>query len=377
MRVAVIGAGIAGLGTAWRLAEYGVGAVTVLEREPLPFTHSSARNAAIFRPLESNAAVVQLVQSSERVLTELTSEPLIRRSGVLLTAHHQSSLEALLSVAEQAHVKHELLTDSALFARYPELQGGRSTRAIWLPEGGVLDVHGLGEALRTRARQRGVELRLNSDVARILTKEHAVLGVALTSGEVIESDAVVIAAGAWAHTLGANVGAPVTLVPHRRHLALMLPTTDVTLPSTRPVVWDMETGIYFRPESAGVLACPGDHQPFEPSVPNVDYAVLETLASGLPDLCPALTSYAIARPWACLRTMTSSRAMAIGADPRLPGLYWFAGLGGQGMSAGLGGADALARLLAGLPSTEPSNPFAVEHHVGRVVTSATTPGAQP
>jgi glycine/D-amino acid oxidase-like deaminating enzyme len=363
MRVVVIGAGIAGLATAWRLAAHGVSQVTLLERESLPFSHSSARNAAIFRPLETSQAVVELVASSDQLLSELSADPLIQRTGLLLTAEHRRSLEPLVATAQTSGVPHDVMTSDELFRVYPELRGGRSTSAVWLPRGGVMDIHRVCETLRTSARKWGVEIRLNTEASSVGNDGASVSGVSLTSGEVIPGDCVVIAAGAWSEALGANAGAPLTLTPHRRHLALMLPTTSAKLPNDRPVAWDTETGIYFRPESTGVLACPGDHEPTQAGVPIVNPETLERLAVELPRLCPLLGSYGLVRPWACLRTMATNRAMAIGPDPRVRGLFWFAGLGGQGMSAGLGGAEVLARLIVGKPIPEWVADFAVERHL--------------
>lgn len=362
MHVVVIGAGIAGLAAAWRLAVRGVRKITVLEREALPFSHSSARNAAIFRPLETDEAIVRLVTLSTELMQELCTEPLVRHSGLLLTAQRAATLDQLHDVARRERVPHEILAQQALYARYPELEGGRSTSAVWLPHGGVIDIHRVCEALRASLRSNHVEVRLNTSVERIVTHANGVEAVVTGTGETLRCDAVVVAAGAWAQELGFGVGAPLALTPHRRHLALLLKTGGAKLSAFRPVVWDMETGVYFRPESGGVLACPGDHEPVAAGVPHVSEAALERLAQGLPELCPELESYALVRSWACLRTMSADRSMVIGPDPRCAGLFWFAGLGGQGMSAGLGGADVLSRLVTGGTHDNFHPRFSVEHH---------------
>ena len=54
----------------------------------------------------------------------------------------------------------------------------------------------------------------------------------------------------------------------------------------------------------------------------------------------------LARGWAGLRTLTPDGRFVIGADPRLEGFTWVAGLGGHGMTTacGVGELGALAVL---------------------------------
>jgi phytoene dehydrogenase-like protein len=64
-----------------------------------------------------------------------------------------------------------------------------------LPDGGNMQIKGgagaLSNALAAAAQQAGAEIRTNAEVARILVKDGAVAGVALTSGEEIPAKAVV------------------------------------------------------------------------------------------------------------------------------------------------------------------------------------------
>ena len=360
----VIGAGIAGLSAAWRLCAHGDTRVTLLEREPLPFSHSSARNAAIFRPLEENPAVVRFVARSAQLQQALSPNvPLVRAVGLCLTATAPSALDRLRLVGERLGVVARYLSEGELLEQCPALAGGRARTGVWLPEGGIIDIHLLSELLRRELRRAGVTQRLSAEVRRVTTHADRVTGVELVTGETIAGDRVVIAAGAWASNLGDTCGAPLRLVPHRRHLALLLPATAASVNPGHPVVWNVETGVYFRPESGGILACPGDHEPSVAGVPHVSEAVLATLATELPKESPLFDTYALARPWACLRTMSDTKETVLGADPRVGGLYWLAGLGGHGMSAALGAADYLAEHIAGNALPEWCASLRVEAHL--------------
>lgn len=360
----IIGAGIAGLATAWRLSARGAGPIIVMERESLAFSHSSARNAAIFRSLEERASTVRLVRRSKELLRELSPElPLVRRTGLCLTATDPSGLDRSKRVANELNVEHEALSGAALVERCPALERGRARFGLWLPDGGVLDVHQLSELLRRELRRAGVEVRLSAEVRKLSASQGKLTGVELSSGEHVPAARVVLGAGAWASQLGQTVDAPLPLTPHRRHLALLLPTTEQRLPVSHPVVWNVETGLYFRPESGGVLACPGDHEPSSAGLPLVSETVLSGLARDLPLESALFESYAVARPWACLRTMSDTHETVLGADSRVFGLYWLAGLGGHGMSAGLGAADYLASAMLGEPLPDWASSMTVGAHL--------------
>jgi glycine/D-amino acid oxidase-like deaminating enzyme len=75
-------------------------------------------------------------------------------------------------------------------------------------------------------------------------------------------------------------------------------------------------------------------------------------------LIPAAAGLGVARAWAGLRTLTPDDRFVIGHDPRRPGLFWLAGLGGHGISAGPA-AGMVAADLAVSGKTERIDPALV------------------
>ncbi len=341
----IIGGGVAGLAAAWSLARAGYRDVVVLESESLTFSHSSARNAAIYRPLEVHGSTTKLAARSLELLAQLSpTAPLVDRCGLLLTAKSRSSLEALCQVANAHEVKHQVLDRSDIEQRCPPLAGGHSTCGLLLPAGGVLDIHALGERLRKCSRTLGVAIRVGTLVREIVVDGGRASGVLLDDGEQVWTDEVVIAAGAWSSALGASCGAPLPLIPHRRHLAHL---SAGTTRQSEPIAWCLDSGVYFRREGDGYLACPGDHEAHAAGLPPVDGDKLELLATNLPALAPQLAGARVRRAWACLRTMAPDHQAVIGRDPRVERLTWLSGLGGFGMSGGLAAGELLAKTLLG------------------------------
>jgi glycine/D-amino acid oxidase-like deaminating enzyme len=186
----------------------------------------------------------------------------------------------------------------------------------------------------------------------------------------VEADVTVLAAGAWNAQLGASVGAALPLVPHRRHLVQLVPST----PALRaPILWQLDPEVYFRNEGGGVLASPCDHEPTVPGIPGTEERVLGSLGEKLRDVSPSLATAEVRRAWACLRTLSPDGQMILGPDPRVPGLAWLSGLAGHGMSAGVAAGELLADTLLADTSDAASLELARELSPERYITPSRPP----
>jgi glycine/D-amino acid oxidase-like deaminating enzyme len=345
--VVVIGGGIAGLASAWQLAEHGVPDVVLVEAEPLLGMHATARNAAIFLPLEDSRNAIWLATRSRELLDGRLGTSWLSAQGIALVSGYPEPLDELRYAARKHGVFHERWNALQLESRVPLLTAGDVHHALFLPLGGVMDVNTVTRGIERWARAGGVRIRTSTRVASIEVDAGQVRGVLLEDGGRIETARVVLAAGAWTQQLARMAGAPLELTPLRRHLVLL---GGPRMPKWKsPVVWRIDDSpAYFRPESGLTLASPCDETPWEPGIPATDPVELERLAQKLQDLAPGLADAEVRRVWACLRTMTEDGELAVGVDPRVRGLYWIAGLGGRGMTCGAAAGEMLARVMLGL-----------------------------
>ncbi len=333
---------MAGLSAAWHLGR--LGTVRVLEREPWVFGHSSGRNAAMFIHLSGGSVDAQLARRS-RLLLDAVAPRWRLSEGALLTASVPATRERALRLSRAEGVRAEPLAAAGVRERVPALEGGSETCGLWCPDDAVIDVHAVGQALRAAATERGAQLDVSTEVTGVRVERGRATGVTLAGGGRAQAGAVVLAGGAWSAALGRSAGAALPLHPLRRHLVWL----DARgLPPDAPIAWSLDGQVYFRPESGGVLASPCDETPAEPGDVAADPAALEALAERLARVAPSLGSGGVRRIWACLRTFAlADRAPVVGADPRLAGLWWLAGLGGHGMTGGLAAAEVLARAVSG------------------------------
>jgi glycine/D-amino acid oxidase-like deaminating enzyme len=290
---------------------------------------------------------------AERALAARTHARLVGDPGPLRAAARQTG--AVLALADDAgHLSGAVAGARSLGARVepldrpadlaPALAGAPLKRAWHLPDELVICPHTLHTALLAAHRAAGGELRCGVEVGALLREGDRVVGVVTSAGP-LRAGAVAIAAGAWAAAL-APAGSPERpLIPLRRSL---LQTRQHALSSPgHPWVWIDDVGLYARPEGGGWLVSACDEAVERAPAPRpsrgpVDEWHRALAAEKLARWMPALADARPASGWTGLRTFAPDRAPVLGPDPAHPGLLWMAGLGGSGLSCGLGAAEAVA-----------------------------------
>lgn len=344
--VVVVGGGIAGLSAAWHLARRGVARVTLFEREPLLCAQASGRNAAIFRPLEADVVIAELAQRSLVLFEELGADtPLVDRRGLVLLARSPERLAPTAEAARSLGIEQQWVEPDEMGRLLPGLRVLAGWCGLYAGGAGVIDIHTLAERLARACRELGVQIRLGGGVERLRETASRVAAVEMHDGELIACDDVVLAGGAWNGALGLAAGLPLPLIPIRRHLVLLRPRQP--LRDRFPAVWSLDDEVYFRQEGGSLLASPCDETEWLSGAPQAQIDCLEPLAAKLGAIDLALGGASVVRYWACLRTFAPDRRPVIGADPRMSGVHWLAGLGGFGMTAGVAAGERLAQQLLG------------------------------
>lgn len=334
MRIAVIGGGVAGLSAAARLAPHAE--VTVYESEAHLGFHTSGRSAAMFEETYGNAAVRALSRASR---------DWFERAGIL-------SPRGLLMAAlpEETPVFETDLADSGMREiavsearrRVPILSDRISRAAI---HDGACDID-TGRVLDLLAREvtdHGGRILKRSEVSEVSGGR---VWRIRTRDALVEFDAVVNAAGAWADKLAAMAGVmPVGLQPYRRSMA-RLPAPGGRDVRGWPMLFGPGETWYAKPDAGGWIVSPAEEDPVEPMDAWADDMVLaEGLARYEAHVNVPVTR--VETNWAGLRTFAPDRALVIGADRQAEGFFWMAGQGGYGFQTAPAASQLLADIVLG------------------------------
>ncbi|MBO0728129.1 MAG: FAD-binding oxidoreductase [Acidimicrobiaceae bacterium] len=346
--VVVLGAGMAGMSAAARLAADGA-LVAVVEPEAQPGVHATGRSVAVFTENYGNPTVRLLTVASrpffDRPPAGFTDVPLLHRRGALWVGRpDQATRLDELANSGRALVPDIVRVDTR-FALHccPALAPGYVAGGVWEPGAADINVDALLHGYRRRLRAAGGRLLTG---LRVQSAHRASRFRLSTSGGMLEAPVVVNAAGAWADQVAALFGArPLGLRPLRRTAFVFDPPGGGD-PSGWPHVIDADETFYFKPESGRLIGSPADETPSEPvdaRPDELDVAVaLERIGAAMgTELRHAY------RPWAGLRTFAADRTPVAGADPEVEGLVWLAGQGGYGIQT----APALAEAAASLVQT--------------------------
>ena len=331
-RIIIVGAGIAGASTAYFLTRRGTGNIRILEKEKLAGTHSSGLNAAILRTMIPEPLLNRLACESAKFYLNppdgFSSEPLVDKTGIFLTASKGN--EAVLQnwCDDNPETGMESIPVERVYDRIPGLAHGLGL-AAWKADDGVMDVHAILQGFMRGAVRSGAEFCADVQFLGLRTQNGHVTGIETNNG-FMEAGKVVVANGAWASAAETFGGFGLPFVPYRRHLLVTESSSPVD--SRQPVVWIAGEEFYFRPESSGLLMCGCDADAVAPEEGEVtDPIQLERIAAKASRWLPRFSDARVVKAWAGMRTFVPDDHFVIGADPRLEGLFWVAGLGGHGV----------------------------------------------
>lgn len=346
--VVVIGAGIAGASVAAELAALGA-RVVVLERESQPGYHTTGRSAAMFTVTYGPPVIRALSRASATTFNAPPDAarpyPLLRPRGALFVARADQSV-ALDALEDELGGAALRIDTAEAQARLPILRPDYLAGALFDPVAADIDVDALHrQYLRTLTAKGGV-LRTGAEVLA-LARDGAGWRIE-TRDEVIRTELVVNAAGAWADAVAAMADvAPVGLVPKRRTALLVAPPQGRN-PDNWPMTVDVDERFYLKPDAGKLLLSPADETPSPPcdaQPDELDVALCIDRIQAAFDL-PVRR---IEHKWAGLRSFVADKCPVAGFATDAPGYFWLAGQGGYGIQS----APALARTAAALALGQP------------------------
>jgi glycine oxidase len=368
--VAVIGAGVIGLGIAWRLAVQGA-SVQVFDKGAAGAgaSHAAAGMLAACSEAEpGEEALVALGRDSQARWPAFAAE-LQQASGIDVELRTEGTLVVALTADDQARLNHHLVFQHQLGLplhwispaetrrREPHL-AGKLAGAVLSPEDHQVDNRKLAAALRIAAEAAGAVISEHQPVGAISSHAGRVDGVVLGDGTKVAVDVVVLAAGAWSR--GIEGVAPELRPPVRPIKGQMLALRmDPAAPLLSHVVW--APGAYLVPRRDGRLIVGGtvEERGFDTTL---TAGGLLTLLEAAWRVVPAVEELPIDEMWVGHRPGSRDDAPILGAGP-IDGLIYATGHHRNGILLAPVTADAIAQLVIDGVADPAIRPFGIERFV--------------
>ena len=393
--VVVIGAGIAGISTAFHLSiEHGVDDVVIVDPRP-PLTLTSDKSTECYRNYWPNAPMVGLMNRSIDIYERLTEETDFgfNRNGYLFVTGQSSTFDDMAKQSERVATlgaEARVLGIDQLLGKYPFLTD-EAVGGLEVPRAGWFRAQDLGQWMLDRARDVGVEL-----VAASVTGIEGPV-VSLSDGSRLSAAHIVIAAGPLSVGVGAMAGLDLPLfselhlkVAFKDHLGVIPRDAPMTIWSdTQTLDWSEEELIelnalgrtdvlgempiycHFRPEGGGespyILALWEYHdEVLEPTWPlPEDPLYPEVVMRGLTTMVPDLVAYADRLPESYVDggyyTKTEENRPLIGPSG-IEGIHLMTGMSGFGVMVSAGAADLVARHIVGADLPTYSSAFLLSRY---------------
>jgi len=366
-KVAIIGAGVVGLGIAWRLA--GRAAVTVFERGKAGAGASHAAAGMLAACCEAEPgeeALVALGRDSQARWPAFAAE-LERASGIDVGLRREGTLVLALTADDQAELAHRLefqqrqlglplewLSAAATREREPHL-AGKIAGAVFSPQDHQVDNRKLMQALRIAAEAAGAKIHEHRPVKEIAVQGGRAKGVVLADGATAPAEIVVLAAGAWSRGIA---GLPPDRRPPVRPVKgqMLALRMDAAAPLVNHVVW--APGAYLVPRRDGRLIVGGtvEEKGFDETI---TAGGMMALLDAAWRAVPAVEELPIEEIWVGHRPGSRDDAPILGPGP-LDGLFYATGHHRNGILLAPVTADAMARLVLDHVVEPVIRPFGLE-----------------
>jgi len=366
-KVVIIGAGVIGLGIAWRLAARGA-TVEVFDRGEAGrgASHAAAGMLAACCEAEPGEdALVALGRESQARWPGFAAE-LLEASGIDVELRQDGTLVVALTADDQARIHHHLAYQQKLDLplqwisaaetrrKEPHL-AGKLAGAVWSPQDHQVDNRKLATAVRIAAERAGAVIHEHTAVNEISLSGRRADGVVLHSGSKVGADVVVLAAGAWSRGIAGL--APEHRPPVRPIKGQMLALRmDPAAPLITHVIW--APGVYLVPRRDGrlIIGATVEEKSFDTTL--TAGGVL-TLLEAAWRAVPAVEELPIDELWVGHRPGSRDDAPILGPGP-VQGLVYATGHHRNGILLAPVTADAMARLVLEGAVDPAIRPFGIE-----------------
>ena len=402
MKIAVLGAGVVGVTSAWYLAGAGH-EVTLIDRQDAAAMETSFANGGQIsishsepwaNPGTPQQVLKWLGREDSPMLFRLRADPYqwtwglaflreclparTRANAVQIAAINRYSRDRLQALRAETGIEYDQQTrgilgifesqqalDGAAAAAILEKQHGVDLRVLTTAEcvalepaltsraahiaGGVHapgdesgDAHKFAQALARLCGARGVKFRFGSGIARIQTAGGRAAGILLASGDVVEADAYVVALGSYSPVLLRQIGVSIPVYPLKGY-SITIPLAEDDVAPSISLSDGANKLVMSRLGNRLRVAGTAELTGYDTTINEVR---CQAIVRRTFELFPRAGKPENAQFWAGLRPGTPGGVPCIGRT-RYPNLYLNTGHGTLGWTMACGSGAAIADIVGG------------------------------
>ncbi len=343
MRVAVIGAGVMGLSTAYFLAKSGV-EVKVFEQKYLTYGASGRNSGGITAMLDREELIpfaMRSLEMYENLPSELEFNFLFRMDGYIKVADRDEDVERLeksLNLQRKLGVDAEIIEPQEIRDLIPDFNSSAVTFAVFSKNSGVVFPWPVVWGLAKGCRELGVEIKTHTKVHDITIGE-GIRGVK-AGDEFFEADVIVNSAGAWSNEMSRIAGIELGNKIMKEEICV----TESIKPYLDPYLLDVSHGLYISQTSRGEIVGGITGREVEKIETKSSMDFLVKYARRVTQLIPKLKGLSILRQWSGVYDEGKDGLPVVGFS-KDESFVQANGLGHWGMTIGLSLGKELAKLI--------------------------------
>jgi len=356
--VIVVGGAVMGSSVAYHLLAADPNLkVGVVERDP---TYSQASSSLSLGGVRVQFSLKENIQISlyaldcfarfEEEMTISGEKPSIhfRQEGYLflIDSDGRALAEESLALQKKLGCEVEWWFPEKIQREFPILSANGLVGGTFGRKDGYLDPYAVMMAYRAKAISLGAQY-IKEEVVELKKSEKSMAGVRLASGQILNSEIVVNAAGPWAAEVARTAGVELPVVPIKRQVFALKPALDLERPFPLVIA---PSGLYFRSETGGLIlvgrSMDEDKIGFDFTWEKERFT--DILWPELGRIVPAFDTLKLVRGWAGLYAQNTLDSNAIlGRWPEVKGLYLINGFSGHGLQQSPAAGRYLAELILG------------------------------
>ncbi|AGK61075.1 Glycine/D-amino acid oxidases (deaminating) [Archaeoglobus sulfaticallidus PM70-1] len=338
MKVGVIGAGVAGLFSAYFLAKNGA-EVTVFEKR-YPLYGASGRNSGGITPMLGRKELVKLAKRSieiyDRTQSEVRFNFLFRKDGYLKVAKTDEDMDKL---EKEARMQKELGVKLREIDEYElkSLVDGFNTKSVvgaFYGEGGVIFPWPVIWGLERGCKSLGVEIIPQKEVSVEVSNSR--ISVKAGNGEEYKFDFVLNCSGAWSASVNRSLGLRCNRIVKEEICVL-----ESLKPFIDPYIMNVSDGVYLSQSARGEVVGGIIGSEVDSPKTSSSLSFLTKYAKLAVEMIPKLKGLSVLRQWAGVYDSSGDGLPVVGED-KVEGIIQLNGLGRQGMCI----APALGEIVA-------------------------------